>query len=496
LYPWRQIGTSAEPTGHPATRRPDVAYYLSPAEKGGEPPGRWRGAGLAELGFRDGQLIDRPVFESLYGEFADPRDPSGETRLGRAAQRFRSADEIHAALLALEPEATAERQAELLIEAKQQVRLPVQYFDVTFSVSKSITLLHASALANALQADALDYLQREAGYTRSGYHGRQINGISSGRWEDAHQFVIGSFPQHTSRDGDPQLHIHNLALNRVQRERDGAWRTLDSKALYEHRGAASAIAALVMESALSREFGVEWIQRPDGHGREIAGVKQALMEQFSSRRQSISALTRRLARAFEEQHGHKPDARALGQLRQWANHASRARKGAEPLDLAAEVRRWAEQARSGEAGALEPVMPSVSTRRGAAKAAAKSADKAQAEPRELFEPTPEQLRDVMSALTAAEWPVVPDSLRRADGQSVYRPHGATMYATLAQLTTEDQLIAQAQERGAPSIPPDQAARQLGATQAQLQAQLGATTDSVNPVRADGGDQATGKVFFI
>jgi hypothetical protein len=125
------------------------------------------------------------------------------------------------------------------------VRLPVQYFDVTFSVSKPITLLHACALASASQAQAagdrgatgywqqaaagvwacieagnqaaLDYLQREAGYTRSGYHGRQINGITTGRREDAHQWVIGSFPQHTSRDGDPQLHappVHARTLSR------------------------------------------------------------------------------------------------------------------------------------------------------------------------------------------------------------------------------------------------------------------------------------------
>jgi hypothetical protein len=562
-YPWRQIGTSPDPARpHPTA---DVAYYLSPADKGGEPPGRWRGAGLTELGFQEGHIIDRKAFEPLYVHFTDPRDPTGDTRLGRAPQRFRSAEETYNALLALEPEATAERRAELLIEAKQQVRLPVQYFDVTFSVSKSITLLHASALANALQAEqdhdleaaaywhqaaadvwacieagnqaALEYLQREAGYTRSGYHGRQVNGITSGRWEDAHRFIIGSFPQHTSRDGDPQLHIHNLVLNRVMRERDGAWRTLDSKALHEHRGAAAAIAALVMESALSREFGVTWIQRPDGHGREIKGVRAALMEQFSSRRHSISALTQRLAREFEEQHGHPPDARALGQLRQWANHASRRGKGAGPLDLPTEVRRWAAQARAGEAGALEPLMPAVSTRR-------QPTTKAQPDPLPLFEPTPEQLRDVMTLalanlqatqptwrkadlirclgellpngavcrddqtaaalledlaeqvltgkagqvlmLTAPEWPVVPDSLRRADGRSVYRPHGATKYATLDQLTTEDQLIARARERGAPSVPPEIAAQLLGATQARLQAQLGAA--STDPSAAE---QVTG-----
>ena len=88
------------------------------------------------------------------------------------------------------------------------------------------------------------------------------------------------------------------------------------------------------------------------------------MEEFSSRRQSISALTVRLAAEFEAQHGHAPDARALGTLRQWANHASRRSKDAEPLDLAAEARRWAAQARASEAGALEPLMPEVTTRRG------------------------------------------------------------------------------------------------------------------------------------
>jgi len=148
-YPWRQIGTAAE-TNQPG--RAGVEYYLSPAEKGGEPPGRWHGGGLAGLGFRDGQIIDRAVFERLYGQFIDPRDPAGQARLGRMPQRFRSAEEIYAVLTALEPEATAERRAELAIEAKSQVRTPVQYFDAPFSVSKSITLLHASAMASAARA--------------------------------------------------------------------------------------------------------------------------------------------------------------------------------------------------------------------------------------------------------------------------------------------------------------------------------------------------------
>ena len=563
-YPWRQIGTSAEPAqaGQSAT-----GYYLSPAEKGGEPPGRWRGGGLPDLGFRDGQVIEREVFERLYGKFLDPRDPSGQMRLGRAPQQFRSAEEIYTVLVALEPEATAERRAQLMIEAKSQVRAPVQYFDATFSVSKSITLLHASAMANAASAAsagdveavgyweqaaddvwgciqagnraALEYLQREAGYTRSGYHGRQAGGAAAtGRWEDAHGFVVGSFAQHTSRDGDPQLHIHNLILNRVMRERDGAYRTLDSRALHEHRGAAAAIATLVMESGLSGEFGTGWVGRADGHGREVRGVSRELMEEFSSRRQSISALTERLAAEFEAQHGRVPDARALGALRQWANHASRRGKGHEPLDLAAEARRWAAQARAGEAGALEPVMAGVTSRRGPAAAWP-------AEPRPIWELTPDQQGDLMAqalarvqaaqpawrkadlirhlgellpddvacrddaaaaallvdladrvlaggagpqvlALEAPEWPRVPESLRRADGRSVYRPHSGMRYVAYEQLLMEERLAAQARQPGAPRLAPELAACLLGADQERLEAQLRAAAQG-----AEAAQETTG-----
>lgn len=105
-YPWRQIGAS---NGREPPHRAGAGYYLSPSEMGGEPPGWWRGGGLADLGFREGQVIDRKTFEPLYGKFLDPRDPSGQARLGRAPQQFRSAEEIYATLLALEPEATAER---------------------------------------------------------------------------------------------------------------------------------------------------------------------------------------------------------------------------------------------------------------------------------------------------------------------------------------------------------------------------------------------------
>ena len=75
-------------------------------------------------------------------------------------------------------------------------------------------------------------------------------------------------------------------------------------------------------------------------------------------------------------------------------------------------------------------------------------------------------------LEAPEWPPLPASLRRElDGRSVYTRPGVTRYATAAQLSLEDTLVAQACTQGAPRLPGELAARRLGADPALLQAQL-------------------------
>src|SRR5712691_2156828 len=149
-YPWRQIG-SGDSAAVAA-----VDYYLAPADKGGEPPGRWAGRGLGVLGFAEGEVVDRAVFEPLFGEHADPRDPSGKSRLGRAAQRFASEEDVYGELVAAEPHASEARKAELRTLARAQGRRAVPFWDVTVSVSKSVTLFHGGWLALAERA-------REAG---------------------------------------------------------------------------------------------------------------------------------------------------------------------------------------------------------------------------------------------------------------------------------------------------------------------------------------------
>ena len=379
-YPWRQIGT-AEPAAGTKPADKGVGYYLSPAEKGGEPPGTWTGRGVAELGLQPGGIVKREVFERLYGHHLDPRDPAGQTRLGRATQpvplgrgHLRRAARRRAGGNRRAPRPVTDRGQSPGPYTRPVLGRHVQRVEVHLPVPRQrpgqrscgsparrpgerggLAVRSPTASGTPIMEGnvaALDYLQREAGQTRAGYH-------PGGRWEDAREWVIASFRQHTSRDGDPQLHVHNLILHKVLRESDGQWRALDSMSLYRHRPAASAIAALATENALTRKYGIRWVQRKDGHGREIAGVEQALMDTFSSRRQSIGPLTARLAQEYEAQFGRAPDARALTSLRQWANHATRRGKDTGALDLAALVRQWSAQARASEAGALEPLAPKV-----------------------------------------------------------------------------------------------------------------------------------------
>jgi hypothetical protein len=75
-------------------------------------------------------------------------------------------------------------------------------------------------------------------------------------------------------------------------------------------------------------------------------------------------------------------------------------------------------------------------------------------------------------LEAPRWPPLPAALRRElDGSSIYTRPGVARYATAAQLSLEDKLVAQAQAQAAPHLPHQLAARRLGTDVALLETQL-------------------------
>ena len=515
-----------------------ASYYIQASESGGEPPGRWWGPGAKALGFEQGQRVERKPYDLLFGQ----RKAPDETPLGRPPDGGRKAADLYAALLAAEPHATAERKHELRIEATRQTRQSPLFFDLTLSLSKSISIFHASLGENARLARqagdqdgdrywsalvgevddmiwqavwaGFEYFQREAGYTRTGSHNARVHGRETGQWHEA-DLAVAHWLQHTSRDGDMQLHVHSQIAHVARTVTDGKWRAPDSLGYNEHVGAVAAIVSQHLEEALTRRFGLEWVARDDGHGFEIKGISGQMMRLFSSRRESITADLRARAARFEQQYGRAPSQRELAQLAQASNFATRAAKHG-TLDVAQAHAGWADKLARTLGVSLASVAPSVWHARSGraaphahgaegtviaelelARAAQKAVALAQQEkstwtradvikylgrvlPRSGIEPGAaaallERLADralasqfePVECLEAPEPAEVPASLLRADGRSIYQRHGGVRYATRAQLVMEERMLAQARADGAPRLTRTQAARALGADPARL-----------------------------
>ena len=383
---------------------------------------------------------------------------------------------------------------ELEREAAQVTRQPAAYTDVTVSFSKSISVLHASIRENARRARlagddralaywsgreerfqeilhranraALEYLQEWAGVTRTGYHGVRVDGQEPGQFEEA-GLVVTSWLQGTSRDGDPQDHIHNQIARITRTVRDGKWRALDTASLRAVLGALQGIAATTVECELTRESGVAWIPRPDGRGNEIAGVTQAQMDAYSTRTVQVHEKERELAQEWERRHGRAPTSRELLHIANDATLQSRKGKDASRIDWDALAARW--DATLG--GHLAGIAAAVSNARGpdatapatvdgpaplSREAQARAVQKALAlvsekqsawtrhdlvkqlalvMPNESRRMSPQAARELLLGLAddalsgraedvvcleAPEWPPLPASLRRElDGRSVY-----------------------------------------------------------------------------
>ena len=72
--------------------------------------------------------------------------------LGHTGRAYKSEVQVYADALAREPDADAERRAELRALAGKAVRKNVAFHDATFSPQKSVTVLHAAFEAQEVQA--------------------------------------------------------------------------------------------------------------------------------------------------------------------------------------------------------------------------------------------------------------------------------------------------------------------------------------------------------
>ncbi|MFF4607773.1 MobF family relaxase [Streptomyces sp. NPDC001339] len=382
-------------------------YYLRSIELQGEPPGYWLGDGIADLGLSG--TIDNDVFTDLYTDFIDPRKRDEmyarieaiehpkdseayakaekkirkECRLGDAPRNYEKAYEkrLEKNLAAAEGRApggvlSPERVKAIEIQTRKEAPSATHYYDLTFSAPKSWSVAHASLQVKAAeareagdletaerfskQADQLwdcwksgvqagiEHMQEEAGYTRKGHHGQKIDGRTSGEYVKTDKFIVGAFAQHTSRQDDPQLHVHAPVLNKVLcretdpvtgRERE-VWRALDGTGLFRHKQAAGHLAERVAEQELERVMGWRVEMRPDGKAREIVGIDQDLRDSFSSRRVAITAEVADISKAFEEKYGVAPSPYTLARISEDVSLRQRKGKKHDAVSRETLLQRW------------------------------------------------------------------------------------------------------------------------------------------------------------
>ncbi len=225
------------------------SYYASLSaedyyHKGGEPPGVWHGEGAKELGLSG--TVDKAEFLKLCDGFALDGEPFTQN----------AGKENHRA-----------------------------GWDLTFSAPKSVSVLWSQAdeetrhkiqeaQLKAVQK-AIDYLEAEAGYTRRGKAGSEIEKC---------KLVVATFEHGTSRAQDPQLHTHAVVLN-VGIRADGTTGSLETKPIYQSKMLAGAFYRAELANILREVLNVGIEKTKTAF--EIKGVSKSLMEEFSKRREAI-----------------------------------------------------------------------------------------------------------------------------------------------------------------------------------------------------------------
>ena len=146
-------------------------------------------------------------------------------------------------------------------------------------------------------------------------------------YRDAAGSVAAAFLQHTSREGDPQLHVHIAVMNLAQRgdQADARWRTLHGAMLYQERLAVAAYAARELATRLT-DLGYVLVPREDGNGFEVGGVPEAAKVMFSSRRAQITPEVARMAEEYRQRYGREPSRRTLWAMAQAATLETRKAK--------------------------------------------------------------------------------------------------------------------------------------------------------------------------
>ncbi|MGH9154193.1 MAG: MobF family relaxase [Acidimicrobiales bacterium] len=300
-YYVREVASSAED------------YYLGR----GEAPGRWVGSLATEMGL-DGEVNPEHFRDVLDGrhpltgeQLVDP--PRAKTRhvSTRPDDEWLTAEEA-----ATELGVTATFVRRLLrsgklegdkarAEATGRVAWRVQRaqvntyaaehkppkrrpgFDHTLRPPKSVSVLWAladpdrRAAIRQAHCEAVDEVVRY-------YEDQVIIARERGERIQTAGLVAAAFDHRSSRAGDPLLHTHVVVANLTLTVAD-RWRCLDGRPLFDHSLSGGYLYQAHLRHLLASRLGIEWGPVIEGMA-DVAGVPQAVIDEFSQRRDEIEDL--------------------------------------------------------------------------------------------------------------------------------------------------------------------------------------------------------------
>ncbi|SLI17156.1 exonuclease V subunit alpha [Mycobacteroides abscessus subsp. massiliense] len=374
----------------------------------------------------------------------------------------------------------------------------VAAFDLAFSPVKSLSAAWAIAplpIAQVFEdchhdavADVVAFLEESVALTRTG-----TNGVAQVNTEG---LIATAFTHRDSRASDPDLHTHLVISSKIAAvDAHGVrrWLALDAQPLHHMMVSASELYNTRIEHHVTTRLGLSFAEvAPARRGkrvvREIVGIPAELLTRWSSRRVAIEARTAELAKEFQGEHGREPTAVELLALGQQATLETREAKH-EPRSLAEQRAIWRSQAIEvlGHSGLTTMLAGLSTTPRSRAETvdekwvtdAAESVISVVSESRSrwrrhhVLAEAQRYVRtsghaahtdtDLAARITAAalaeplslaharvddDEQGEPDALRRADGSSVYRRHGAQLYTSAKIVAAEQRILAAAHQHGA------------------------------------------------
>lgn len=373
----------------------------------------------------------------------------------------------------------------------------VAAFDLAFSPVKSLSAAWAVAPLPVAQvfedchhdavADVVAFLEESVAFSRTG-----TNGVAQVNTEG---LIATAWTHRDSRASDPDLHTHLVISSKIAAvDAHGVrrWLALDAQPLHHMMVSASELYNTRIEHHVTTRLGLSFAEvAPARRGkrvvREIVGIPAELLTRWSSRRVAIEARTAELAKDFQGEHGREPTAVELLALGQQATLETREAKH-EPRSLAEQRATWRSQAIEvlGHSGltAMLSGLTAAPRRRDAAVDEKWVADAAEAVISVVSESRSRWRRhhvlaeaqryvrtsgraahvgtDLAARIAAAalaeplslaharvddDEQGEPDALRRRDGSSVYRRHGAQLYTSSKIVAAEQRILAAAHQHG-------------------------------------------------